>query len=82
MESAREQATGLKEINEAVLTMDQGTQQNAVMVEESTASSHSLASEVDGLNRLIATFKSGWRKKRLLLLRGMMPGRVRHRPDS
>jgi methyl-accepting chemotaxis protein len=59
VESAREQATGLKEINEAVITMDQGTQKNAAMVEESTAASHSLANEVDGLNRLLATFKTG-----------------------
>jgi len=59
VESAREQATGLKEINEAVITMDQGTQQNAAMVEESTAASRSLANEVDALNRLLATFKTG-----------------------
>jgi methyl-accepting chemotaxis protein len=59
VESAREQATGLKEINEAVITMDQGTQQNAAMVEESTAASHSLANEVDALNRLLSTFKTG-----------------------
>jgi methyl-accepting chemotaxis protein len=59
VESAREQATGLKEINEAVITMDQGTQQNAAMVEESTAASHSLATEVDALNRLLSTFKTG-----------------------
>ncbi len=37
VEGAKEQATGLKEINTAVNTMDQGTQQNAAMVEESTA---------------------------------------------
>jgi methyl-accepting chemotaxis protein len=59
VESAREQSTGLKEINEAVITMDQGTQQNAAMVEESTAASHSLATEVEALNRLLATFKTG-----------------------
>jgi len=59
IESAREQTTGLKEINEAVITMDQGTQQNAAMVEESTAASHSLATEVEALNRLLATFKTG-----------------------
>lgn len=59
VESAREQATGLKEINEAVNTMDQGTQQNAAMVEQSTAASHSLATEVEALNGLLATFKTG-----------------------
>jgi methyl-accepting chemotaxis protein len=59
VESAREQATGLKEINEAVVTMDQGTQKNAAMVEESTAASHGLAREVSALNTLLATFKTG-----------------------
>ncbi|MET3613382.1 methyl-accepting chemotaxis protein [Rhizobium aquaticum] len=59
VESSREQATGLKEINQAVNIMDQGTQKNAAMVEETTAASHSLASEVDALNALLATFKTG-----------------------
>lgn len=35
--SANEQASGLREINAAVAQMDQGTQQNAAMVEQSTA---------------------------------------------
>ncbi len=59
VEGAKEQATGLKEINQAVNTMDQGTQQNAAMVEQSTAASHSLAREADGLFRLLGQFKVG-----------------------
>ncbi|EKN00101.1 methyl-accepting chemotaxis protein, partial [Acidocella sp. MX-AZ02] len=47
--SAQEQATGLAEVNSAVNQMDQVTQQNAAMVEESTAASHSLAAEADEL---------------------------------
>jgi len=47
VESARKQVTGLREINEAVITMDQGTRQNAAMVEEPTSASHSPANEVD-----------------------------------
>lgn len=57
VEGAREQATGLKEINSAVNTMDQGTQQNAAMVEESTAASHSLAREAEALFHLIQRFE-------------------------
>ncbi|WP_137157171.1 PAS domain-containing methyl-accepting chemotaxis protein [Rhizobium sp. FKL33] len=67
VESAREQATGLKEINEAVITMDQGTQKNAAMVEESTAASHGLAREVSALNALLATFKTGATQQRASL---------------
>ncbi len=37
--------------------MDQDTQKNAAMVEESTAASHSLAREVASLNSLLAQFK-------------------------
>lgn len=59
VESAREQATGIKEINTAVNMMDQGTQQNAAMVEEATAAAHSLANEAEALFQLIGTFKVG-----------------------
>lgn len=55
--SAREQATGLGEVNVAVNQMDQVTQQNAAMVEEATAASHSLATEADDLARLMGQFK-------------------------
>ncbi len=59
VEAAREQSTGLQEINTAVNTMDQGTQKNAAMVEETTAASHGLASEVQALNALIGRFNVG-----------------------
>ena len=55
---SREQSTGLNEINTAVNTMDQGTQQNAAMVEESTAASHSLAQEAASLFQLLSRFKT------------------------
>jgi methyl-accepting chemotaxis protein len=57
--AAREQSTGLQEINLAVTAMDQGTQQNAAMVEEQTAASHALAAEADSLNMLLAQFRLG-----------------------
>jgi len=57
--SAREQANGLGEINVAVTQMDQVTQQNAAMVEQTTAASRHLAREAGELDRLIARFKVG-----------------------
>jgi methyl-accepting chemotaxis protein len=57
--SAQEQATGLHQVNTAVNQMDQVTQQNAAMVEESTAASHSLAGEAVEVARLIGQFKTG-----------------------
>ncbi|RAK59446.1 chemotaxis protein [Phenylobacterium hankyongense] len=57
--SAQEQATGLHQVNTAVNQMDQVTQQNAAMVEQSTAASHSLAQEAEELGRLIGRFQVG-----------------------
>jgi len=57
--SAQEQATGLQQVNIAINQMDQVTQQNAAMVEESTAASHALAKEADDLNRLMGRFQVG-----------------------
>ncbi|WP_254070534.1 methyl-accepting chemotaxis protein [Acidisphaera sp. L21] len=55
--SAQEQATALHEVNSAINQMDQVTQQNAAMVEETTAASHSLAHETMELASLTARFQ-------------------------
>ncbi|NTH14253.1 HAMP domain-containing protein [Agrobacterium rhizogenes] len=57
--AAKEQSTGLSEVSTAVNQMDQTTQQNAAMVEESTAATNRLAEEATNLARLIARFKLG-----------------------
>jgi methyl-accepting chemotaxis protein len=57
--AAQEQASGMAEVNIAVNQMDQVTQQNAAMVEQSTAASHALASESEELARLVAQFRVG-----------------------
>jgi methyl-accepting chemotaxis protein len=57
--SAREQSTGLSEISTSVHHMDQGTQQNAAMVEQTTAASHSLATQAAALTELLAQFNLG-----------------------
>ncbi len=57
--SAREQSTGLAEINMAVNQMDQGTQKNAAMVEQSTAASHGLAQQASELMQLLGQFRLG-----------------------
>ncbi|RVU08754.1 HAMP domain-containing protein [Rhizobium sp. RMa-01] len=59
VEAAKEQAIGLKEINIAVNTVDQGTQQNTAMVEETTAAANSLAREADQLFQLLEQFNIG-----------------------
>jgi len=57
--SARSQANGLVEVNTAVDQMDRVTQQNAAMVEETTAASHSLAHEAAELTQRVNRFRVG-----------------------
>ncbi len=57
--SAHEQSNALKEINQAVTSMDQGTQKNASMVEETTATSHNLAGEANQLDEILRQFNLG-----------------------
>ena len=56
--SSREQSTSLREITAAINQMDQVTQQNAAMVEETSAATHSLASETDRLNGQVGMFRT------------------------
>lgn len=55
--SSREQSTGLAEVNTAINQLDQVTQQNAAMVEETTAAGAALASETNTLRALIEQFQ-------------------------
>ena len=57
--SAQEQATGLAEVNTAVNQMDQLTQQNAAMVEQSTAASHALREESGAMTAAVRSFGLG-----------------------
>lgn len=54
--SAKEQATGLDEINSAMSQLDQVTQQNAAMFEETTAASHALSREAEALRATMGRF--------------------------
>jgi len=57
--SAREQSSALAEINSAVSDMDHMTQNNAAMVEETNAATHTLATEADQLLSQVSIFKVG-----------------------
>ena len=57
VQAAQEQSSGLQQINTAVNQMDQDTQRNAAMVEETTAATHSLSREATSLNELLTMFK-------------------------
>jgi methyl-accepting chemotaxis protein len=57
--SAEEQASGLAEVNAAINQMDRVTQQNAAMVEQSTAAARSLAQDTEKLVQLTGRFQVG-----------------------
>jgi methyl-accepting chemotaxis protein len=54
--SAKEQALGLNQVNAAINQMDQATQRNAAMVQESTAVSRDLGHDAEELGRLMSRF--------------------------
>jgi len=60
-QSAREQSTGLGEVNTAVNQMDNVTQQNAAMVGQATAAAAQLKREALELGELMAQFEIGER---------------------
>nr|WP_293863595.1 methyl-accepting chemotaxis protein [uncultured Alsobacter sp.] len=55
--AAAEQANGIDEMSQAVAHMDEMTQQNAALAEESAASASSLSDQITRLNDLVAAFK-------------------------
>jgi methyl-accepting chemotaxis protein len=55
--AASEQSTGIGQVNGAVSQLDQMTQQNAALVEESAAAAGSLKQQAVGLASLVATFR-------------------------
>jgi methyl-accepting chemotaxis protein len=55
--SGEEQARGIDEVNVAVSQLDSATQQNAAMVEQTTASARTLSELAQNLNGLVGFFK-------------------------
>lgn len=56
--AASEQSTGLQEINQSVNQIDQGTQQNAAVAEETLAASRCLSEEVAKIDQMLAEFNT------------------------
>jgi methyl-accepting chemotaxis protein len=54
--ASREQANGIEQVNKAILQMDQVTQQNAALVEETAAASQSMGEQARELQGLMSFF--------------------------
>jgi methyl-accepting chemotaxis protein len=63
--ATQEQSTGLNEINKAVVSMDEVTQQNAALVEESAAAAESMNEQALALTEIVARFKTGVEIRRM-----------------
>ncbi|MCB2017869.1 MAG: methyl-accepting chemotaxis protein, partial [Hydrogenophaga sp.] len=55
--ASREQSDGLEQVNAAVGQMDQATQQNAALVEQTAAAASSLRDQADRLVSSVAGFR-------------------------
>ncbi len=54
-----EQTSGISQVGDAVMQLDQVTQQNAALVEESAAAAESLRHQAAQLSEIVAVFKTG-----------------------
>ncbi|EGI78369.1 methyl-accepting chemotaxis protein [Hylemonella gracilis] len=55
--AANDQSAGIAQVNSAITNLDQMTQQNAALVEESAAAAHSMHEQAGQLARAVAVFK-------------------------
>jgi methyl-accepting chemotaxis protein len=55
--ASQEQTNGIEQINQAIMQMDDVTQQNASLVEEAAAASRSLQDQASSLTQIVSIFK-------------------------
>ena len=55
--ASQEQTAGIEQINQAIIQMDDVTQQNASLVEQAAAASQSLQDQANTLTRIVSIFK-------------------------
>jgi len=55
--ASREQTSGIEQVNQAIAQMDEGTQQNAALVEEAAAAAESLQDQAATLAQVVSVFK-------------------------
>ncbi|MET0288220.1 MAG: methyl-accepting chemotaxis protein [Pseudoxanthomonas sp.] len=56
-DASAEQAAGIDQINQAVMHMDEGTQQNAALVEEASAAARSMEDQAEQLVQAVSVFQ-------------------------
>jgi len=61
--ASEEQRTGIMQLNQAITSMDETTQQNAALVEEAAASAQSLEDQAANLSQAVSVFRIDGRAK-------------------
>ncbi|MEJ1963733.1 MAG: methyl-accepting chemotaxis protein [Gammaproteobacteria bacterium] len=78
--ASREQYSGIEQVNKAVMQMDEMTQQNAALVEEATAASHSMADQARTLNQMMAGYRVDGAQQLDVAASASIPGRLAPSP--
>ena len=55
--ASNEQSSGIEQVNQAIMQMDETTQQNAALVEEAAAAAASLQDQAGSLSQIVSVFK-------------------------
>lgn len=74
--ASQEQAGGLAQINQAIMRIDDATQQTSTLVDEAATSTRQLYGQARGLNHLVAEFDLGQAGEQARLIHNEMPGIV------
>ncbi len=73
-----EQSSGISQVNQAVAQLDQMTQQNAALVEESAAAAASLKEQADKLAAAVAIFRLSQQETRQVIAQAQAASRTAH----
>jgi methyl-accepting chemotaxis protein len=74
-QASREQAEGVNQVHKAIADIDQVTQQNAALVEETSAAAESMSEQATELSRNMAFFKTGQQGGRAMLAKPKAPAK-------
>ncbi|KAF1684563.1 hypothetical protein B1992_14950, partial [Pseudoxanthomonas broegbernensis] len=55
--ASQEQASGIEQVNQTIVQMDETTQQNAALVEEASAAARAMEEQAAALSQEIAVFR-------------------------
>ena len=78
--ATQEQSSGIEQVSKAVTGMDQMTQQNAALVEETNAALHSAQNQVEELRRAVSFFRTGEAEETQAAPQPYTPAKTRPQP--